>query len=88
MEGCCISCGMPMNEKEDFPLGDITKNYCVHCSNKEGDLRPYTEVLENMAKFLNENQGIPLYEARHKAKDHLDKMPAWRPPESPNVKNK
>ena len=32
----CISCGMPMEKAEDFPFGDTTKDYCVHCARPDG----------------------------------------------------
>ena len=28
----CICCGMPMNKKNDFAMGDESKDYCVYCA--------------------------------------------------------
>lgn len=54
----CISCGMPMNEKEDHAMGDESKPYSKFCSKPDGTMQSYGEKLENMTKFIQSKQGL------------------------------
>ena len=69
---------MPMKEENDYPLGDMTKDYCVHCADTEGNLKSYEEVLKEMAGFMSEMKNIPFDEAEKQAKVFLKTMPAWK----------
>ncbi|MBI5206909.1 MAG: hypothetical protein HY934_03870 [Candidatus Firestonebacteria bacterium] len=35
----CISCGMPLRTKEDYPKGDKSKNYCKYCARPDGSIK-------------------------------------------------
>ncbi len=74
----CIACGMPMKRREDFPLGDETKNYCVHCSRPDGSPQSYEERLAGMTAFIVRTQGIDEGAARAAAKSLMARLPAWR----------
>jgi hypothetical protein len=73
----CISCGMPMARREDFPLGDETKDYCVHCSRKDGSMQPYEERAAGMAAFIVRTQGLDEGAALASAKALMARLPAW-----------
>ena len=78
MEKNCISCGMPLKEKQDFPLEDETKDFCVHCSDPEGNLFSYDTVKENLAQFLSQMQNIDIELSRKAAGEYMKSMPAWK----------
>jgi len=74
----CISCGMPLRKPQDFPLGDETKDYCVHCARADGSLQSYPERVDGMASFLVATQGLDPSAARETARDLMSKFPAWQ----------
>ncbi len=74
----CESCGMPLRSKEDFGGGRMDNSYCAHCTDTEGDLKPYEEVLENMKNFAVRNMGISETEALKMAEEGMSKLPAWQ----------
>ena len=52
MDNICDSCGMPMTTREDFGGGDEKNLYCVHCTDSEGNLKTFEEVLEGLTYFV------------------------------------
>jgi len=74
----CISCGMPMNAKEDYPMEDERKDYCRFCSRADGSMQSYDEKLENMTRFIQSKQGLDEAAAREIAKKTMLSFPAWR----------
>ena len=41
----CICCGMPMNKKNDFAMGDESKDYCVYCAKEDGSMKSFDEAV-------------------------------------------
>ncbi|MBC1574518.1 AraC family transcriptional regulator [Listeria booriae] len=74
----CIACGMPLREKEDYPLGDESKDYCKHCAHKDGSMQTYDEKLESMAAFVIKTQGLNEDVAKKVAAEQLKGLPAWQ----------
>lgn len=74
----CVACGMPMNEKEDYAMGDTNKNYCKYCMREDGSMQSYDEKLVGMTNFIVHTQGIDENAARLAAKEMMDKLPAWK----------
>ncbi len=68
----CIVCGMPMEKKEDFPLGDMSKDFCVWCAHPDGTMKTYEEVLESFTRFQAQQDKSSLKVARVKVKAFLD----------------
>jgi uncharacterized glyoxalase superfamily protein PhnB len=73
----CMSCGMPMTKPEDFGGGNPENLYCVYCSNPDGSLKSYKEVLEGMVNFMMVSQKMDRKTAESAAKERMSKMPAW-----------
>ena len=73
----CIACGMPMTKREDFPLLDETKDYCVHCAKSDGSMQSYEERLSGMAAFIVRTQGLDEGVALDVAKGLMSGLPAW-----------
>ena len=78
MEKACISCGMPLRKEQDYPLGNLEKDYCVHCSKEDGSMKSYDEALNGMTQFIVKTQGMDEEAARSTAKDLMAKQPAWK----------
>jgi hypothetical protein len=74
----CISCGMPMEKKADFPLGDESKDYCVHCARSDGSMQSYEERAAGMAAFIVRTQGLDEGAALAAARSQMARLPAWR----------
>ena len=75
----CIACGMPMEKDEDFPLGDRTKDYCVHCARPDGSMQSYEEKAESLSGFIVKTQGLDPAQARKAAEAMMRRLPAWKP---------
>lgn len=78
MEKICIACGMPLREKDDYPGGDTSKEYCRYCARPDGTMRSYDEALEGMSAFMVKTQGLDPAAARETVRSILAKLPAWR----------
>jgi hypothetical protein len=74
----CQSCGMPMRNQQDFGGGLLDNQYCVHCTDAEGKLKPYEVVLENMKNFAIRSMGVSEAEAFKMAQEGMAKQPAWQ----------
>ena len=74
----CNSCGMPLENAEDFALEDTSSIYCRYCVDKKGGLLPYETILKNNADYFKESQGLTDQAAAKMALDLLREMPAWR----------
>jgi hypothetical protein len=74
----CIACGMPMAKPEEFAMGDVSKDYCVHCARPDGSMQSYTEKLESMTVFIVKTQGFDKKAAKAAAADMMAKLPAWK----------
>ena len=65
----CESCGMPMRTPEDFGGGRTDNPYCIHCTDSNGTLKPYEEVLKNMKNFAILTLGVTESEALKMAQE-------------------
>ena len=73
----CMSCGIPMTRPEDFGGGNPSNMYCVCCSNPDGSLKSYEELVEEMVNFMMTSQEMDRTTAENAVKDYMSKMPAW-----------
>ncbi len=74
----CNSCGMPLEKKDDFALGDTAAIYCAYCTDTQGKLLPYEQILKANTDYLKESQGLTDQAALKMAKDLLKEQPAWK----------
>ncbi len=74
----CIACGMPMKEASEFAMGDVDKDYCVHCSRPDGTMQSYEEKLASLSAFIIRTQGLDSEVARNTAIHMMSKLPAWQ----------
>jgi hypothetical protein len=66
-----------MTKIKDFGGWDPANNYCVYCSNPDGSLKSYDEVLQSIASLIMVSQNIDEETAERAAKEHMSRMPAW-----------
>jgi hypothetical protein len=73
----CESCGMPMNSIVDFGNGNPENNYCKHCTDKNGNLKPYEEKVIDFKNMLIKRYNYNEDHAVKTAKEMLSKFKAW-----------
>ena len=74
----CICCGMPMNKKNDFAMGDESKDYCVYCAKEDGSMKSFDEAVEGMAEYMSESEKIDKNFARKKVLEYMKSMQVWK----------
>ncbi len=73
----CIACGMPMTNSADHANNDTATAYCTHCARPDGSMKSHDEVLDGMAAFMVQTQGIDKSAARQMARQAIKNLPAW-----------
>ncbi|MFV1971987.1 MAG: zinc ribbon domain-containing protein [Acidimicrobiia bacterium] len=74
----CIACGMPMNMPEDHAVGDMSKDYCVHCARPDGTMVSREEARVGLTAFMVKTQGIDEIAAGTAVDELMTRLPAWR----------
>ncbi len=74
----CSSCGMPMQNPEEFALGDTSSEFCKYCTDAQGKLLPFEQILKANADYFKESQGLADHAAIKMATDLLKGQPAWK----------
>lgn len=74
----CISCGMPMTSLADYPLYNMTKNYCKLCARNDGSMQTFDEKWANLTHTLIKVHQMDENIAKDTAYVLLKKLPAWR----------
>jgi hypothetical protein len=69
---------MPMDEPDDFALGDTSAGWCRHCCHDDGTLQSYEECLARMTAFVVRTEGLGEGEAQVRAAMAMSKLPAWQ----------
>jgi hypothetical protein len=69
---------MPMENAEDYSLGDTTSSFCQYCTDKAGKLLPFETILKANADYFQESQGLTPPAAIKMATDLLKSQPAWK----------
>lgn len=74
----CYSCGMPLKTASDHALGDLNHKFCNHCTDAQGELKSYEEILTGTVNFLVHSQGLAMTAATEMAKGLLAMQPHWK----------
>lgn len=69
---------MPLENQDDYAIGDTSSPYCKYCVDTHGQLLPYETILKANAHYYQESQGLTEQAATKMAKDLLHSMPAWK----------
>jgi hypothetical protein len=67
-----------MKKPEDFAMDNVHQLFCKHCTDAEGKLLPFKDILNGTVNFYMESQGIAKEAAHKMAKDLLSTMPVWK----------
>jgi hypothetical protein len=73
----CIACGMPMQQKSDFAMGDESKDYCVYCANEDGTMHSFEQKKSGLTDFIIKTQGLDPAAAESAALSMMRNLPAW-----------
>lgn len=75
----CGSCGMPMTQVSERGGGNPEAEYCVHCSNDEGNLvLGFEDIVTYYTNDFIKRRGLNPEIARRLAGETVSKLPAWR----------
>ena len=74
-ENKCKSCGMPLRSEQDYRKNN---SYCKYCTNADGELLSFDEVLSHMKSFIQQSTGVSESSAISTAMQVLLSQPAWR----------
>ena len=78
MSKICIACGMPMEQKDHFAMGDESKDYCLYCARADGSMQSYQEKLESFTNLLVKKEEMDESSAKLKAESLMANLPAWK----------
>ncbi len=67
-----------METVEQFSNGDVTKDFCVFCTDENGNMKTFEQKVEDMTDFIIKRTGVTEKEARETAKFNLMKLPHWQ----------
>lgn len=74
MDKFCYSCGVPLMDQ----FKGKAENYCVHCTDADGQLKSREEVRQGMAGyFMTWQPDIDHATALKRAEFYMQSMPAW-----------
>jgi hypothetical protein len=65
---------MPLNEQTENPQA---ANFCRHCTDEAGQLKPRADVQRGVASWMTEWQGVSFDVAMKRADHFLRAMPAF-----------
>jgi len=69
---------MPMKDPKDFATGDTAKEFCCYCSNDDGTLKTYEQILDGSIQFAMQEFGMTRQVAEIETPKYLKTLPAWR----------
>lgn len=74
----CATCGMPLEKKEDYALGNEEANFCAFCVNPEGSLKTGEEIFEGGVQFLLKALGGERSLAEKITRKNMSRLPYWQ----------
>lgn len=74
----CLTCGMPLVNKEDFPGCDENGDFCIHCVNEDGSLKTCEEIFDGGVQFFMETVGDDRSLAERLTRKNMRQLPYWQ----------
>jgi hypothetical protein len=74
----CQTCARVMRDKNDFPRGNFSSEFCVNCVDEKGMIKPKDIIREDMIHHRIKHSGLDEDEARELVENLLERLPAWR----------
>lgn len=74
----CATCGMPLEKKEDFALGDENSEFCAYCVNPDGSVKSGEEIFEGGVQFFLGALGGEKSFAEKITRKNMSSLPYWQ----------
>lgn len=75
----CISCGMPLNNKEDFGIETKMGPLCKYCINEDGSVKACVEIFTGGVKFFMDTiPGTDKELAERITRKNMSIQPYWQ----------
>ncbi|MFA5184753.1 MAG: zinc ribbon domain-containing protein [Patescibacteria group bacterium] len=74
----CATCGMPLEKKEDFALGDEKSEFCAYCVNPDGSLKSGEEIFQGGVNFFLGALGGEKNFAEKITRKNMSQLPYWQ----------
>jgi len=74
----CATCGMPLEKKEDFALGDENSKFCAYCVNPDGSLKSGAEIFNGGVQFFLGALGGEKSFAEKITRKNMSQLPYWQ----------
>lgn len=78
MQTFCQACGMPLEKKEDFALGDENAKFCQYCVNTDGSVKSCEEIFEGGVQFFLSQIGGERAMAEKITRKNMSQQPFWQ----------
>ena len=78
MEKFCQACGMPLINQEDFALGDENAEFCCHCVNEDGSVKPVEDIFSGGVQFFMETTGSDREMAEKVTRKNMSRLAYWQ----------
>jgi len=79
MEEYCISCGMPLENKEDIAVKTNDGPACKFCVDSENKIKSCEEIFEGGVKFFSSSvPGVNKELAERVTRKNMNRLPYWK----------
>lgn len=72
------TCGMPLEKKENFALGDENSQFCVYCVNSDGSVKSGEEIFKGGVEFFLGALGGERSFAEKITRKNMNNLPYWQ----------
>lgn len=73
----CVVCTKLLEDEDDFPGGDTSKDWCLYCGTKKR-IHPYKKLVMGMSHFLIESKGMAPVKAKKFAEEAIKSSIAYK----------
>jgi hypothetical protein len=75
----CVTCGMPLDKKEDIGLVNESGSYCRFCVDKEGKVKSGSQIFHGgVSFFMHSIEGISVEFAERVTRRNMKSLPYWK----------
>jgi len=74
----CATCGMPLEKKEDFALGNENSEFCLYCVNTDGSVKSGEEIFNGGVNFFLGIIGGDKNLAEKLVRKNMNRLPYWQ----------
>lgn len=75
----CVTCGMPLDKKEDIGLIQDGKSYCRYCVDKNGKVKSGYQIFHGgVSFFMHAVEGMSVELAEVVTRRNMISLPYWK----------